>query len=197
MDFQYPHWARLWSIRKSISVVFVLRLDRSDVSSMSQLVRYEIVALHSAGQPQYYPGCVYVFLLDSVSVLVTQRDLFHSQVNVMNGGADKPSASDFASFPGMYNGFKWPDIWTDSLDGFVVAGPNVVSFADGSSDGGSSDPSPSSASSPSPSGSSSAPRPQSTTTPANPTSTGVCRTKRRTNKRSVSARHVHRRSTHH
>ncbi|KAF9653186.1 glycoside hydrolase, partial [Thelephora ganbajun] len=82
------------------------------LASGQYLVRYEIVALHSAGQPQYYPGCV--------------------QVNVKNGGADQPSPSDLTSFPGMYNGFSWPNIWTDSLGGFVVAGPKVVSFADNS-----------------------------------------------------------------
>jgi hypothetical protein len=142
------------------------------LASGQYLVRYEIVALHSV-QPQYYPGCV--------------------QVNVKNGGADTPSSSDLTSLPGMYNGFKWPDIWTDSLNGFVVAGPKVVSFADNGSSGSSPSSSPSSVSS------SSVPRPHSTSTPASPTSTGVCRTKRRTNnsKRSVSGRHIHRRSTYH
>ena len=116
-----------------------------------------------------------------------------------NGGADKPSSSELTSFPGMYNGFKWPDIWTDPLDGFVVAGPKVVSFADGGSSDPAPNPSPSS-SVPPDSGSpySTASRPSSTSTPAIPTSTSVCRaTKKRSTKRSVSARHLRRRSVHH
>jgi len=147
------------------------------LASGQYLVRYEIVALHSVGEPQYYPGCV--------------------QVNVKNGGADQPSATDITSFPGMYNGFKWPDIYTDNLNGFVVAGPNVVSFADDSSP----NPAPSSLSVPSnnsygPSSTMSLPYP--TSTPANPTSTSTCRIRRSTSKkRSFSFRHIHRRSFDH
>jgi len=147
------------------------------LASGEYLVRYEIVALHSAGQPQYYPGCV--------------------QVNVKNGGADKPSASDLTTFPGMYDGFKWPDIWTDSLTGFAVAGPKIVSFADGGSPNPSSTPSSSVPLNPS-SLSPTVSRPYSTSSPANPTNTSVCRTtkKKRANKRSIPARHIHRRSIH-
>ena len=116
-----------------------------------------------------------MFLLDSVSVPVTQGDFFHSQANVMNGGADKPSSSELTSLPGMYNGFTWPNIWVDSLDGFVVAGPKVVSFAGGDSPDPSSAPSPSSVSSssvpPYSYSTATSPRLQSTGTPANPTST--------------------------
>jgi hypothetical protein len=151
------------------------------LASGQYLVRYEIVALHSTGQPQYYPGCV--------------------QVNVKNGGADKPSASELTSFPGMYNGYKWPDIYTDKLDGFVVAGPDVVTFADGNP----SDPTPSS---PPPASSSivhnsngpssTASRPSSTSTPAKPSSTATCRTRKSASKkRSFALRHFHRRSSNH
>jgi len=145
------------------------------LASGQYLVRYEIVALHSVGKPQYYPGCV--------------------QVSVKNGGADQPSASDLTSLPGMYNGFNWPNIYVDNLDGFVVAGPNVVSFAGNSS----SDPapSPSSLSSrvfPNSLGTSSTiSRPYPTSTPVMPTSTGTCRTKKNTpQKRFSPARHAHR-----
>jgi len=83
------------------------------LASGQYLVRYEIVALHNINQPQYFPGCV--------------------QVTIQNGGTDQPSASELTSFPGMYNGFQWPNIYNDNVNGFVVAGPNVVSFASGSS----------------------------------------------------------------
>lgn len=145
------------------------------LASGQYLVRYEIVALHSVGQPQFYPGCV--------------------QVNLKNGGADQPSASELTTLPGMYNGFNWPNIYTDKLDGFVVAGPNVVSFADNSSNPTPSPP-PLSSGSPNNSGSSSSPRPHSTSPPA--TSSTTCRTKRNaTKKRSFSARHIYRRSSGH
>ena len=189
---------------------------------------------------------MYVFLLNSVSVPVTQGDLFHRQVNVKNGGADIPSSSELTSLPGMYDEFEWPNIWSDPLDGFVVAGPKVVSFADGDSSDPSPvtspsvssssvpsyspapsssvsspsvpsySPAPSSVSSPgvpsySPAPSSSVPSsvppysqgpattplPQPTSTPANPANTGVCKTKKGSNKRPVSAHHVHRRNTRH
>ena len=132
------------------------------------------------------------------------KDYFHSQVNVKNGGADTPSSSELTTLPGMYNGYKWLDIWTDSPDGFVVAGPKVVSFADNSSPDPAPAPSGSSYGGPSSSGSShgrpssTVSRPSSTSTPADPTSTGVCRTMRkRSNKRSLPALHIHRRSIRH
>lgn len=150
------------------------------LASGQYLVRYEIVALHSIGHPQYYPGCV--------------------QVNVKNGGADQPSSSELTTLPGMYNEYEWPNIYTDDLDGFVVAGPKLVSFADSNS----SDPSPPSSTSPSSSTSSlysHGPSPTVTpiysmSPPANPTST--CRTRKNgSKKRSFSVRHVHRRSFNH
>lgn len=122
------------------------------------------------------------------------------QVNVKNGGADQPSSSELTTLPGMYNEYEWPNIYTDDLDGFVVAGPKLVSFADSSS----SDPSPPSSTSPSSSTSSlysHSPSPTVTpiysmSPPANPTST--CRTRKNASKkRSFSVRHVHRRSLNH
>ena len=89
-----------------------------------------------------------------------------------NGGSDKPSSSEVTSLPGMYNGVKWPDIYTDNVDGFVPPGPNVATFADDGSPG-----------------------PTTSSTPATPTI--MCRTKKTTNKRSIFGRYLHRRSTHH
>jgi hypothetical protein len=77
------------------------------------------------------------------SVLRSLKETFHSQLNVMNGGTDTPSASDFTNLPGMYTGYTLPNVYNDNLNEFVVAGPKVVSFADSDS----SDPSPSSVSS--------------------------------------------------
>lgn len=150
------------------------------LASGQYLVRYEIVALHNTGAPQYYPGCV--------------------QVNVKNGGADMPSASELTSFPGMYNGYQWPNIYTDNLDGFVVAGPGVVTFADSNTSYPAPSPSPTSSSiypnSGSPSSTDS--RPYSTSTPAKPNSTGTCKTRKSASKkRSFSVRHLHRQSSNH
>lgn len=143
------------------------------------LVRYEIVALHSVGAPQYYPGCV--------------------QVNVKNGGADQPAPNELTTLPGMYNGAKWPDIYTDDLSRYVPAGPSVVSFADGGSPGSATTPPSVSSSGPHNSygSSSTVSRPRPSSTPAVPASTSVCRTKKKTNKRSVPGRYIHRRSFRH
>ena len=143
------------------------------------------------------------------------KNSLHSQVNVKNGGAGWPSASEFASLPGMYNGYTWPDIYTDNLENFTVAGPNIASLVESASE---PVPYPSSLSSsvsnpaPYPSSLSSSvsynsyglsstispSRPCSTSTPAKPTRTGTCRAKKCSpRKRSFSARHIHRRSSNH
>jgi hypothetical protein len=183
------------------SVAFVSGQDRTDVSSLRI-----VGSLRDRCPSCCWPAPVLPRLRVRVSsgtgpYSFAQRVPLHSQVNVKNGGADQPSASDLTSFPGMYNGFKFPDIYTDNLDGFVVAGPNVVSFADNSSSG----PSPSSVSSVSSSVSPESSSPSSyvstpypTNTPTNSTKTGTCRTKRNASKkRSFSARYIHRRSTGH
>ncbi|KAI0374010.1 hypothetical protein BV20DRAFT_936307 [Pilatotrama ljubarskyi] len=89
------------------------------------LVRHEIVALHSVGQPQYYPGC--------------------AQVKVTGGGSQVPSGSSLVSLPGLYNNVKWPDIWSDSFKSFNVPGP-AVAFSGSSSGSNDSDSAPSSSS---------------------------------------------------
>ena len=182
------------------SVSFVSGQDRADVSSL-QIVG----SLRDRCPSCCWPAPVLPRLRVRVSSVAgpysfAQSVRLHSQVNVKNGGADQPSASDLTSFPGMYNGFKWPDIYTDNLNGFVVAGPNVVSFADNSSSDHSPTASPSSVSSSvfpnsaGPSSSASTPYPMST--PANSTNTGTCRIRRNASKkRSFSARYLHRRRT--
>lgn len=184
MDFHYSRWACFWAIRQLINC----RINaRTDVSSLLTAGSLRDRCPSFCWQAPVLPG-LRVRILLLVRVPLIQSALFHSQVNLENGGADQPSASDFTTFPGMYNGFKWPDIYTDNLDGFVVAGPNLVSFADGPSDPASS-PSPSSSVYPNSN------RPSSTTSPANPTSTRTCRTRNsKPKKRSLSFRHIRRRS---
>jgi len=205
MDLQYSRWARLRAIRQSIPLHSCLNLTELTFLpccswSAMRSSRFTLLDNHNTTPA----ACTYFI---GFQVVFQWLRSFRSQVNVKNGGADKPSASDLTTFPGMYNGFNWPDIWTDSLDGFIVAGPKIVSFADG----GSSDPAPSPSSGvpsssvppssvpsdsygPSPTVS----RPYSTSVPANPTSTSVCRaTKKRSNKRSIPGRHIHRRRSVH
>ena len=194
MDFQHSSWAGLWAICQ----LFPLRscpILTADVSSLPIVGSLRDRCSSFCRRAPVLPR-LRVCVPDLVRVPLTQRAPFHSQVTVKNGGADQPSASELTSFPGMYNGYKWPDIYTDNLNGFVVAGPNVVSFADDSS----SDPTPPSSSVPNSSygPSSTAPRPYSTSTPANPSSTSTCRTRKSASKkRSFSFRHIHRRSSNH
>ncbi|KAF9501911.1 hypothetical protein BDN71DRAFT_499033 [Pleurotus eryngii] len=71
------------------------------------LMRHEIIALHSAGSPQYYPAC--------------------AQVNVNGSGQGKPSDSDLVSLPGLYDGVTFPNIYTD-FGTFTIPGPPPVTF---------------------------------------------------------------------
>ncbi|EIN12107.1 hypothetical protein PUNSTDRAFT_154790 [Punctularia strigosozonata HHB-11173 SS5] len=75
------------------------------LASGHYLIRHEIVALHSTGQPQYYPSCL--------------------QVNVTGGGSSTPSGDDLVSIPGLYDNVAWPDIWTD-FGSFTIPGPAIV-----------------------------------------------------------------------
>ncbi|KAI1794153.1 glycosyl hydrolase family 61-domain-containing protein [Ganoderma leucocontextum] len=87
------------------------------------LIRNEIVALHSAGQPQYYPSC--------------------AQLSVTGSGTTVPSGSELVSIPGIYNNVQWPDIWDDNFKSFAAPGP-AVAFSGSSSGSEGSDPAPSS-----------------------------------------------------
>ncbi|KAI8992995.1 glycosyl hydrolase family 61-domain-containing protein [Trametes punicea] len=85
----------------------------SQLKAGQYLVRHEIVALHSVGQPQYYPGC--------------------AQVEVTGTGTQIPSGSELVSLPGLYNNVQWPDIWSDNIKSFTAPGP-AIAFSDSSSD---------------------------------------------------------------
>ncbi|KAI0051245.1 lytic polysaccharide monooxygenase [Auriscalpium vulgare] len=75
------------------------------------LIRHEIIALHSTGDPQYYPSC--------------------TQVNVTGGGSGVPSDASLVSIPGLYDGVQWPDIY-NNFQGLTLPGPPVVQLSDGS-----------------------------------------------------------------
>ncbi|KAI0706801.1 glycosyl hydrolase family 61-domain-containing protein [Cerioporus squamosus] len=90
----------------------------SQLKAGQYLIRNEIVALHSVGQPQYYPSC--------------------AQIDVTGGGNTVPSGSELVSIPGLYNSVQWPDIWSDSFKSFKIPGPAAI--GDSSSGSGNSDP---------------------------------------------------------
>ncbi|KAA1474275.1 hypothetical protein DENSPDRAFT_803824 [Dentipellis sp. KUC8613] len=102
------------------------------------LMRHEIVALHSTGDPQYYPSC--------------------TQVNVSGGGSGIPSGQYLVSIPGLYNGVQWPNIY-NNFQGLTIPGPPVVQFGGAAAASG---PAATSASSTSPGGSSTASTPTPT-----------------------------------
>ncbi|KAH9858689.1 glycosyl hydrolase family 61-domain-containing protein [Lenzites betulinus] len=95
----------------------------SELKAGEYLVRHEIVALHDAGQPQFYPSC--------------------AQVKVSGSGTQVPSGASLVSIPGLYTGFTFPDIWDDNFKSFTIPGP-AVAFTGSSSGSEQSDPAPSS-----------------------------------------------------
>ncbi|KAI0823671.1 glycosyl hydrolase family 61-domain-containing protein [Trametes gibbosa] len=95
----------------------------SQLKAGEYLVRHEIVALHSVGQPQFYPSC--------------------AQVKVTGGGSQVPSGASLVSLPGLYDNTKWPDIWDDNFKSFAIPGP-AVAFTSSSSGSEESDPAPAS-----------------------------------------------------
>ncbi|RDX55149.1 hypothetical protein OH76DRAFT_1339695 [Lentinus brumalis] len=90
----------------------------SQLKAGQYLIRNEIVALHSVGQPQFYPSC--------------------AQIEVTGGGSTVPSGSELVSIPGLYNSVQWPDIWSDNFKSFKIPGP--AALGDSSSGSGNSDP---------------------------------------------------------
>ncbi|KAI0743568.1 glycosyl hydrolase family 61-domain-containing protein [Daedaleopsis nitida] len=84
----------------------------AELAAGEYLIRHQIVALHSAGEPQFYPSC--------------------AQLKVTGGGGKTPSGSDLVSIPGVYNSVQWPDIWSDSFKSFTIPGP-AVAFSGSSS----------------------------------------------------------------
>lgn len=133
------------------------------LSNGKYLIRHEIVALHTTGEPQYYPSC--------------------SQLNVKNGGDGSASGSEAWSTADLYKNANWPDIWGGGdLSKMKVPGPSVVSFSGGggetntgnnNSDNSSDDSTPSSSSA------------ASDASPSSPSNSGSCRLKRRNSRRNT------------
>jgi len=71
------------------------------------LLRHEIVALHSVGNPQFYPSCC--------------------QVNVSGTGTGQPDSQSLVSIPGVYDNVQWPDIYSN-FGSFAIPGPPVVTL---------------------------------------------------------------------
>nr|VWO97201.1 Homeobox domain-containing protein [Ganoderma boninense] len=95
----------------------------SGLKAGNYLIRNEIVALHSTGQPQYYPSC--------------------AQLSITGSGTTAPAGSELVSIPGIYNNVQWPDIWDDNLKSFTAPGP-AAAFSGSTSGSQGSDPAPSS-----------------------------------------------------
>jgi len=113
------------------------------------LVRHEILALHSIGQPQYYPSC--------------------TQVRVNNGGSSGPSASELVKATDIYDGVTFPDIW-EGVTSFKIAGPAVAKLVKGGSNNNNAAPKAAPASSnPSPAATPSANPASSPSTPSSNT----------------------------
>ncbi|EIW63682.1 uncharacterized protein TRAVEDRAFT_34449 [Trametes versicolor FP-101664 SS1] len=91
----------------------------SELKAGEYLVRHEIIALHDAGAPQFYPSC--------------------AQVKVTGSGTQVPSGSSLVSIPGLYTIAEFPDIWSDSFKSFSIPGP-AVAFSGSDSGSGDSEP---------------------------------------------------------
>lgn len=80
----------------------------SKLKSGAYLIRHEILALHSAGAPQFYPHC--------------------SQLVVTGSGTATPSSSELVAIPGVYKNDKSTmiDIWTNGQTSYPIAGPAVT-----------------------------------------------------------------------
>ncbi|CAL1707592.1 unnamed protein product [Somion occarium] len=114
----------------------------SSLAAGDYLLRHEIIALHSVGQPQFYP----------------------IQVKVTGGGNKSPSGSELVSIPGLYDSVQWPDIWSDGFNSFKTPGPAVFISTGGSSSDDNASSSAAAASS------SAAPSPSSTKASSSPSS---------------------------
>jgi hypothetical protein len=82
-----------------------------DLAAGNYLMRHEILAMHSAGAPQFYPSC--------------------SQLKVSGSGSAKPSTSDLVAIPQVYSdsldAIKF-NIWS-AFSSYTPAGPPVASLA--------------------------------------------------------------------
>ncbi|KAG9100516.1 Esterase/lipase/thioesterase [Ceratobasidium sp. UAMH 11750] len=92
----------------------------SNIKAGNYLMRLELVALHSAGAPQFYPSC--------------------TQLSVTGGGNGVPSSNELVSIPGVYTQGDpaiFGNIWNQPQS-WPQVGPNVAAFVSG----GSSNPAP-------------------------------------------------------
>ncbi|KAG8782756.1 hypothetical protein FRC12_020465 [Ceratobasidium sp. 428] len=92
----------------------------SNIQAGNYLLRLELLALHSAGAPQFYPSC--------------------TQLTVTGGGEGGPSPDELVSIPGVYGEGDpaiFGDIWSQPQS-WPQVGPNVAAFVSG----GSSNPAP-------------------------------------------------------
>jgi hypothetical protein len=172
----YPNgtWASTELIKNGLSASTVIP---AELESGEYLIRHEIIALHSAGQPQFYPAC--------------------AQVKVTGGGNRQPAAADLVKIPGVYDNVVFPDIWADDFHSFTVPGPTPAFGSNGGTVNAGSPPPPADPSSPAPSHTTSSspaagpskspvaaptesvtlshPSASSTLVSASPSSTGKCR----------------------
>jgi hypothetical protein len=74
------------------------------------LIRHEILALHSAGAPQFYPSC--------------------TQLIVAGSGVAFPSDSELVAIPGIYSNdtSTMINIWANGQTSYPIAGPSVTSL---------------------------------------------------------------------
>ncbi|GJE92232.1 glycoside hydrolase family 61 protein [Phanerochaete sordida] len=182
-------WATTKLIANNLAVTVTIP---AELKSGQYLLRHELIALHDITQPQYYPAC--------------------AQINVTGGGNQEPDPASIVSIPGVYSGFKWPDIWSEDFNSFALPSPALAKFAASAASSpapapSSQAPAPSTSSSPAPAPSSQAPAPSTTAAPAPGTSsapaaapaassTGKAKCKARTTKRSASEKAARRARRH-
>ncbi|THH00499.1 hypothetical protein EW026_g2044 [Hermanssonia centrifuga] len=105
-------WASTKLIQNNLSASTTIP---ADLKPGEYLIRHEIIALHSPGQPQFYPAC--------------------AQVKVTGSGTQSPSSADLVDIPGVYDTTVFPDIWADSFHSFTNPGPPVAFSSSGSNTG--------------------------------------------------------------
>jgi len=87
------------------------------------LFRFELVALHNIGIPQFYPFC--------------------AQMDIKSSGSSVPSSNELTAIPGVYDNAGSTitgDAWADNIKSWHVPGPHVVSWAKSDTSGGGGHP---------------------------------------------------------
>lgn len=85
----------------------------ANIQAGNYLMRLELLALHSAGAPQFYPSC--------------------TQLTITGGGNGTPGANELVSIPGVYKQGDqaiFGDIW-NSPQSWPQVGPDVAAFVQG------------------------------------------------------------------